>query len=74
MFHDYIVKGHSSQDYIYFEVIIQLTSRMIHDTELFINNIIIQSDNASGFSSTNLIPCKYNINNFNKESDLPEIY
>ena len=46
--------------------IIQLASRIIDDNGLDIKKIILQSDNASGFSSSNLIPFIDNMNSYNK--------
>ena len=69
-FHDYVVKGYISQDHVHVGAIIQLASRIINDNGLEIQNIIIQSDNASGFSSINLIPFIYNMNSYNKKKKL----
>ena len=40
-FHDYIVKGYTSQDQVQVRAIIQLVSRIINDNTRYINNIII---------------------------------
>ena len=69
-FHDYVVKGYISQDHVHVGAIIQLASRIINDNGLEIQHIIIQSDNASGFSSINLIPFICNMNSYNKEKKL----
>ena len=39
-FHDYVVKGHTSQNHIQIGAIIQLVSRIIHDNGLDIKKII----------------------------------
>ena len=71
LFHDYIVKGYSVQEYVQNGVIIRLASMITIDNGHFINNIIIQSDKDRGFSSTNLILFIYNVNTYNKENALP---
>ena len=53
--------------------IIQLPSRIINDNGLEIQNIIVQSDNASGFTSINFIPFIDNMNSYNKRKKLPVI-
>ena len=72
-FHNYVVKGYISQDHVQVGAIIQLPSRIINDNGLEIQNIIVQSDNASGFSSINLIPFIDNMNSYNKRQKLPVI-
>lgn len=72
-FHDYVVKGYISQDHVQVGAIIQIASRIINGSGLKIQNIIIQSDNASRFSSINLIPFINNMNSYNKKKKLPVI-
>ena len=72
-FHDYVVKGYISQDHVQVGAIIQLASRITNDNGLEIQNIMIQSDNASGISSINLIPFIYEMNSYNKRKKLPVI-
>ena len=61
-FADYIVKGYSVQDHVQVAAAIQLAFQTVQDLHPAAKKIIIQSDNASGFASQELIPFTFNMN------------
>ena len=69
-FHDYIVKEYISHNHIQVGAIIRLASRIINDNGLDIKTIFFQSDNASGFSSSNVITFIFNLNSCNKKNNV----
>ena len=50
-FVDYLIKGYSLQDNMQEESVIQLDVDTVKDVNPVAKNVIIQSDNASGFAS-----------------------
>ena len=62
-FVDYTIKGYSGQYYVQVEAVIQLTVDTLQDHHTAAKKFIIQSDNASGFASQELIQFIFSINN-----------
>ena len=61
-FVDYLIKGYSVQDNLQGVYVIQLSVGTVQDRHPAAKNVIIQSDNASGFASRELIPFIFNMN------------
>ena len=58
----YTIKGYSGQYYVQVKALIQLTVDTLQDRHTAAKKFIIQSDNASGFASQELIPFIFSIN------------
>ena len=61
-FVDYVMKGYSGQDSLQVSAVIQLAVDTVQDRHPASKKFIIQSDNASGFSSQELIPFIFDMN------------
>ena len=61
LFVDYVIKVYSGQNHVQVAVVIQLAVDIVQDRHLATKKFIIQSDNASGFASQELIPFIFNI-------------
>ena len=51
LFFDCVIKGYSSQDHMQVAAVIQLAADTVQDHHPDAKNVMIQSDNASGFAS-----------------------
>ena len=60
-FLDYVIKGYSSQYHVQVASVIQLDAKTVQDCHPAENKIVIQSDNAIGFASQELIPFVFNM-------------
>ena len=61
-FVDYVIKGYSGQDHVHIAAAIQLAVDTVRYRHTSAKNIIIHTDNASGFASQELIPFVFNMN------------
>ena len=59
---DYLIKGYSGQDSVQVVAVIQLAVYTVQDRHPDAKKVIIQSDNASGFPSQEIIPLIFNVN------------
>ena len=61
-FVDSLIKGYSFQYHVQVVAVIQLAVDTVKDRHTVTKKVVIQSDNASGFASQELIPLIFNIN------------
>ena len=60
-FVDYVIKGYSGCDHVHVKAVIKLAVDTMQDRHTAAKKVIIQSDNASGFSSQESILFIFNI-------------
>ena len=63
LYFDYVIKEYSGQDQVQVAAVIQLAVDTVQDRHPSAKKVIIHSDNASGFTSQELIRFIFNINN-----------
>jgi hypothetical protein len=61
-FVDYIIDGYTGQDNLQVAAVVQQIMRTVQDRHPGVKKVIIQSDNATGFASQELIPFIFHMN------------